>query len=317
MIQAARQAFLATEDELRRGKSALERVYHASRLLMESERDDALSPADKLKALEKHFERMRNLARGHEDAGNAENADGAEARAYLAEAELLVAQAKAPKPAPAAQPGQPGKSDGPGKDPKSLAILARLEEPLAMSFPNETPLEDVLKYIKVATQGTSDSGIPIYVDPLGLQEADKTLTSPVQLDLEGVPLRRTLQLALQQLGLVYFVDDGLLVITSAEAEDKQLRPTSIEPPPFVKKQQKAERGEMNIKEMKEFVDELKVRTEVMKQLRALDDLGGMGGGMYGGHAVKTDQVAALLKEMKALVDQIKAEREKARKDGSK
>ena len=49
-----------------------------------------------------------------------------------------------------------------------------------MSFPNETPLEDVLKYIKQATQGPNDAGIPIYVDPQGLQEADKTLTSPIR-----------------------------------------------------------------------------------------------------------------------------------------
>ena len=54
-----------------------------------------------------------------------------------------------------------------------------------MSFPNETPLEDVLKYIKQATQDANYSGIPIYVDPLGLQEADKTLTSPVSIDLEA------------------------------------------------------------------------------------------------------------------------------------
>ena len=39
--------------------------------------------------------------------------------------------------------------------------------------------------------------------------------------------------------------------------------------------------------------------------------------MRGGHAVNADQVDALLKEMKALVDQVKAEREKAKKDGSK
>ncbi len=98
-----------------------------------------------------------------------------------------------------------------------------------MSFANETPLEDVLKYIKQATTTPNYAGIPIYVDPLGLQEADKTMTSTVQLDLEGIPLRRTLQLMLQQIGLVYFVDDGLLVITSQESEDQGLRPTTNEP----------------------------------------------------------------------------------------
>ncbi len=42
-----------------------------------------------------------------------------------------------------------------------------------MSFPNETPLEDLLKYIKQATTGPNYSGIPRYVDPTGLQEAGK------------------------------------------------------------------------------------------------------------------------------------------------
>ncbi len=43
-----------------------------------------------------------------------------------------------------------------------------------MNFPNETPLEEVLRYIKQATAGETGKGIPIYVDPLGLQEADRS-----------------------------------------------------------------------------------------------------------------------------------------------
>jgi hypothetical protein len=107
------------------------------------------------------------------------------------------------------------------RDAKTKSIIAKLDQPVAMSFPNETPLEDVLKYVKQATQDASDSGIPIYVDPLGMQEADKTLTSPVSIDLEGVPLRTTLRLLLKQLGLTYTVKDGFLMITSQESEDQQ------------------------------------------------------------------------------------------------
>src|SRR5262249_62038450 len=61
------------------------------------------------------------------------------------------------------------------RDPKTKGILAKLDEPISMSFANETPLEDVLKYIKSATQGPNDSGIPIYVDPDGLNEAAENL----------------------------------------------------------------------------------------------------------------------------------------------
>src|SRR6202042_3036188 len=91
-----------------------------------------------------------------------------------------------------------------GRD-KSKNILAALEEPISMSFANETPLEDVLKYIKAATQGPNYTGIQIYVDPAGLYAAEKTMTSPVTLDVEGVPLKTTLRLMLNQLGLTYSV----------------------------------------------------------------------------------------------------------------
>ena len=101
-----------------------------------------------------------------------------------------------------------------GADARNELIEAKLEEPISMSFANETPLEDVLKYIKGATSGPQDTGITIYVDPAGLQKAEKTMTSPVQLDLEGVPLRTTLRLMLKQIGMTYTVKDGLLTIDS-------------------------------------------------------------------------------------------------------
>jgi hypothetical protein len=107
------------------------------------------------------------------------------------------------------------------RDPKTRQILEKLDEPISMSFANETPLDDVLKYIKQATTTPTFAGIPIYVDPLGLQEAERSLNSTVQIDLEGVPLKTTLRLILKQLGLTYTVKDGYMMITSEESEDKQ------------------------------------------------------------------------------------------------
>ncbi len=111
-------------------------------------------------------------------------------------------------------------TDGPAQkdDPRTQSILKKLEEPISMSFAQETPLEDVIKYIKSATQGPDGRGIPIYIDPVGLNEAEKTTTSPVILDLEGVPLKTTLRLLLAQLGLCYKVEDGLMTITSESSE---------------------------------------------------------------------------------------------------
>ena len=65
------------------------------------------------------------------------------------------------------------------------------------------------------------AGIPIYVDPLGLQEAERSLNSTVTMDLEGVPLKTTLKLMLKQLGLAYTVKDGFLMVTSEDSEDQQ------------------------------------------------------------------------------------------------
>ncbi len=141
------------------------------------------------------------------------------------------------------------------RDAKTKSILQKLEEPISMQFQNETPLEDVLKYIKNATQGPNDSGIPIYVDPVGLQEADKTLQNTVQLDLEGVPLKTTLRLLLKQLALTYTVKDGMLTITSESSNDQ---PTEIRVYP---------------------VADLAI---IPFSLMGIGGGGGMGGGMMGG-----------------------------------
>jgi hypothetical protein len=108
------------------------------------------------------------------------------------------------------------------RDERTKMILQKLSEPIPMSFNEETPLEDVLKYVKQATTTATYQGIPIYVDPIGLNEADKTLQSTVRnLDLDGVPLKITLKLLLKQLDLTYTVKDGFLMITSQESEDQQ------------------------------------------------------------------------------------------------
>jgi hypothetical protein len=102
------------------------------------------------------------------------------------------------------------------KSPETQALFRKLNERVSMSFANETPLEDVLKYIKAATASKDDPGIPIYVDPAGLRSTGQTMQSTIQMDLEGIPLRTTLRLMLKQLGLAYCVRDGLLIISSVE-----------------------------------------------------------------------------------------------------
>jgi hypothetical protein len=101
-----------------------------------------------------------------------------------------------------------------------------LQKPVKMSFPSETPLEDVIKYVKEATRQEGRRGIVIYVDPRGLQEAERSLTSPVTIDLEDVPLATSLRLLLKQLGMIYTVRaDGMLYITGESSDDSPVEPS--------------------------------------------------------------------------------------------
>jgi len=107
-------------------------------------------------------------------------------------------------------------------EPRSQVIRKKLDEPISMSFANPTPLEDILKYIKQATTSPTYTGVPVYVDPKGLDETNCPMTSPVVIDLEGIPLRTTLRLALKQLGLAYCVRDGVLIISSVQGINEEL-----------------------------------------------------------------------------------------------
>ena len=108
----------------------------------------------------------------------------------------------------------------PGVAAANARIQEALERPVPMHFDEDTPLEDVLQHIKAATRGPDGKAIPIYVDPLGLMEAEKTMTSTVRnISLDGVELKTSLRLCLKQLDLTYWIQDGLLLITSVESED--------------------------------------------------------------------------------------------------
>ncbi len=103
----------------------------------------------------------------------------------------------------------------------NAAVFRVLEKRVSFPFPEDTPLEDVLKHLKQSTRGPDGKSINIYVDPIGLQESDKTMTSTVRnIDLENVPVRVGLRACLQQLDLAYFIRDGILIISSAESEER-------------------------------------------------------------------------------------------------
>jgi hypothetical protein len=143
-------------------------------------------------------------------------------------AAVLAQQGPGDKPAGERRP--PGTSPNPARnapdaadvtsiESKDQAIHKKLDEPIELDF-REKPLEDLLKYIKSASTGATDNGIPIYVEPTGLQEAEQTMISPVSFaTMKGkrVKVRKVLAEALRPLGLAFAVKDGLLIVSSRPA----------------------------------------------------------------------------------------------------
>jgi RNA polymerase sigma factor (sigma-70 family) len=256
-IDAARGAFRASFDALVTGVASLEQVYQASRRWMHAQHDAAQSTSERVAAAQDHLDRIKNIARIDRIAfGTSQplsTIERAHARAFLAEAEVLREQAKAEEPAPPEE--KDARDTLPGRDHRSRMVFSRLAEPIPMRWADETPLEEVLRFIKESTKSSQfPGGIPIYVDPIGLQEAEKSEQSTIKMDLEGVPLRRTLQLLLAQLGLTYMVRDGMVHITSEQAAEQAT---------FIFEQaDKALRGELGVPEMIALIQVFKVRAQV-------------------------------------------------------
>ncbi len=99
-------------------------------------------------------------------------------------------------------------------DPECARILKLLEQPVPMHFPNSTTLEELFKHVKKETTRLDGKGIPIYVDPIGLQEAERSMSSTIgaRIDRDDIPLKSSLHLCLRQLQLAYRVEDGFLQI---------------------------------------------------------------------------------------------------------
>ena len=94
-----------------------------------------------------------------------------------------------------------------------------------MTYADGAALQEVLKEAKLHSTGRADFkfGIPIYVDPVGLQEAGKSLVSTVKRppSAEKLTLGEHLRHVLDPLGLGYVVKEGFLMITSTESLDTE------------------------------------------------------------------------------------------------
>jgi RNA polymerase sigma factor (sigma-70 family) len=235
-LRAAKELFNSSSANYDNGTITIDRVVGASQRLAEAEENANAQYGNRPAALDAHLTRMKKLAeleklRLVQGVGSQPNYNLAAYAVF--EAQDQIAQAKArPTAGSGARTKNHNADDDPtiGKvlDPEdddleeemNQAIRAMLNKPISIPFADETPLEDVIKYIKAATVSPRlPEGIPVYVDPIALQNAEKTLTSPVQLALEGVKLKRTLRILLKQLDLGYAVEHGFLTITNIESEE--------------------------------------------------------------------------------------------------
>jgi len=59
--------------------------------------------------------------------------------------------------------------------------------------------------------------MPIYVDPVGLQIAERSMNSTVAINIDPIPVKDALRLCLKQLGLGFSVRSGFLMITDEDS----------------------------------------------------------------------------------------------------
>jgi hypothetical protein len=100
---------------------------------------------------------------------------------------------------------------------RDRVIMRKLDRPIPFHFPEPTPLEEVLRYIRQATADVNFPGIPIYVDSIALLGAERNLGLTVRIDRDAIPVRDALRLCLRQLDLEYSVRSGFIMISDGDS----------------------------------------------------------------------------------------------------
>ena len=110
-------------------------------------------------------------------------------------------------------------------DPLTRQALRQLRTPMTLTITRAQPvlLEDFFKQIQIVSQNQNNKALPIYTDPMGLQEADKSLAVAIEATTSRMPIQDRLKRALPPLGLDFFVKDGLITVTSAKTAREVLQ----------------------------------------------------------------------------------------------
>jgi hypothetical protein len=94
-------------------------------------------------------------------------------------------------------------------------IRAQLDAPTAVDF-FDVSLQNAIDYWK------SYHGIEIQFDTAALQDAGISVDTQITRKLTGVPLRSALHLMLDSMGLIFFIHDEVLLITTPDAASNMI-----------------------------------------------------------------------------------------------
>jgi type II secretory pathway component GspD/PulD (secretin) len=98
----------------------------------------------------------------------------------------------------------------PKKAPQTLALEAKLNEPVSLNMEKQ-PLQEAVDFLRNYT------GMNIVLDPKALNDENITSATPVTLAANNIRLKTALKLLLKPLGLTYKIEDEVLLITSPQA----------------------------------------------------------------------------------------------------
>src|SRR5262249_27704331 len=99
----------------------------------------------------------------------------------------------------------------PKKAPQTLAIEAKLNEPVQQINMDKQPLQEAIDFLRNYT------GMNIVLDPKALNDENISSATPVTLAANNIRLKTALKLLLSPLGLTYKIEDEVLLITSPQA----------------------------------------------------------------------------------------------------
>ncbi len=112
-----------------------------------------------------------------------------------------------------AEKAPPAKTEKP--DPNA-ETLAKLDATISAQLPPETPLQNYLDYLAAAAK------VQFHVDKRALSDSGVGDDNPITMDLKDVPAEMVLRLILRELDLAYFLDHGVVIVTTCEMAEANL-----------------------------------------------------------------------------------------------